>query len=95
MEIKIEKQLEVVRETTSPTTIKLYKTTTHGLIGTQVLADIVLTDSSAPLYTKKLQNKSATFAASTDLLVVECRITGTGTVKLAKGTNIIVGIGLY
>ena len=70
-------------------TIKLYKTTTHGALGTQVLADIVLDNSTAPIYTKKIQNKSATFAASSDLLVVECATIGT---SLTAGTNIIVGI---
>ena len=73
-------------------TVKLYKTPTHGTKGTQVLADIVLTNASGPGFTKKLQHKSATFAATTDYLVVECITTGT---DLTKGTNIIVGIGLY
>jgi len=73
-------------------TIKLYKTTTHGAIGAQVLDTIVLTNASAPIYTKKIQNKSATFAAATDLLVVQCATTGT---VLSAGTSIIVGIGLY
>ena len=73
-------------------TIKLYKTTIHGAIGVQVLDTLVLTNASAPSFTIKLQNKSATFNASTDLLVVQCATSGT---VLTAGTNIIVGIGLY
>jgi hypothetical protein len=77
-------------------TVKLYKTTTHGTIGTQVLATIVLNNSTAPFYTKKIQNKSATFkassATSSELLVVQCTTSGT---VLSAGTSIIVGIGMY
>lgn len=77
---------------TSTITVKFYKTQTHGALGTQILDTIVLNNASAPIYTKKLQNKSATFNASTELLVVECITTGA---VLTAGTNIIVGIGLY
>jgi hypothetical protein len=72
--------------------IKLYKTTIHGTKGTQILSTITLNSTSGPGYSKKLQNKSATFAASTDYLVVECETRGT---NLTAGTNIIVGIGFY
>ena len=75
-------------------TIKMYKTQTHGtapLPAQQILSDIVI-NSSTPGFTKKLQNKSATFATTTDYLVVQCITTGT---NLTAGTNIIVGIGLY
>jgi hypothetical protein len=72
-------------------TVKLYKTLIHGDLGTQVLNNIVLTGTPA-VYNKRLQNRSVTFAASTDLLVVQCETTGT---ELIAGTNISVAIGIY
>jgi hypothetical protein len=71
--------------------VKLYKTLIHGDLGTQILDTIVLTGTPA-VYNKRLQNRSVTFAASTDLLVVECEVKDAA---LIAGTNISVAIGIY